>query len=132
MANQTMGETICSLRKEKGMTQKELAEKMNVTDKAVSKWERNLSCPDINSIPALAEVLDVSVDVLLNASAKKEEKNQETGKIVNLVLKAVSMAMGIAVVTLSILKKIDLYSGFTMLGAGLACMGIYLFRENEG
>jgi len=108
MANQTMGETICSLRKEKGMTQKELAEKMNVTDKAVSKWERNLSCPDINSIPALAEVLDVSVDVLLNASAKKEEKNQETGKIVNLVLKAVSMPMGIAVVTLSILKKIDL------------------------
>ena len=38
-----------TLRKEKSMTQSELAERMNVTDKAVSKWERNISCPDINS-----------------------------------------------------------------------------------
>ena len=44
MSNKSMGEVISSLRKEKGMTQNDLAEKMNVTDKAVSKWERNLSC----------------------------------------------------------------------------------------
>ena len=46
----SIGETISSLRKNKGMTQNDLALKMNVTDKAVSKWERNLSCPDINKI----------------------------------------------------------------------------------
>ena len=46
----SIGETIANLRKQKGMTQSELAEKMNVTDKAVSKWERDLSCPDINTI----------------------------------------------------------------------------------
>ena len=51
MIKQTMGDKICALRKEKGLTQKELADQMNVTDKAVSKWERNISCPDISSIP---------------------------------------------------------------------------------
>ena len=59
MSNKTFGEMISSLRKEKNMTQNDLAEKMNVTDKAVSKWERNLSCPDVNSIPKLAEILGV-------------------------------------------------------------------------
>ena len=56
MNNKTMGELICSLRKEKGMTQRELAEKLNVTDKAVSKWERDASYPDTGSLPALAEI----------------------------------------------------------------------------
>lgn len=43
MSNKTIGEIISYLRKEKGMTQNDLAQKMSVTDKAVSKWERNLS-----------------------------------------------------------------------------------------
>lgn len=51
MKKQTLGEMIAALRKEQGLTQAALAEKMNVTDKAVSKWERDLSCPDINSLP---------------------------------------------------------------------------------
>ena len=50
MSNKTLGEMISFLRKGKNMTQNDLAEKMNVTDKAVSKWERNLSCPDVNSL----------------------------------------------------------------------------------
>ena len=54
MKKQTMGEMISTLRKENNMTQLQLAEKMGVTDKAVSKWERDLSCPDIDSIPRLA------------------------------------------------------------------------------
>ncbi|EMB76603.1 helix-turn-helix domain-containing protein [Streptococcus mutans] len=65
MRKQTLGMIISSLRKEKGMTQLELAEKMRVTDKAVSKWERDLSFPDINSIPKLAEIFEVSVDDLM-------------------------------------------------------------------
>ena len=43
MANKSMGEVISTLRREKGMTQKELADKLNITDKAVSKWERGVS-----------------------------------------------------------------------------------------
>ena len=69
----TLGMMIAELRKEKGMTQLELAEKMGVTDKAISKWERDLSCPDINSLPNLAEILGVSVDELMQI--KKDAEN---------------------------------------------------------
>ena len=73
MRKQTLGMIISSLRKEKGMTQLELAEKMRVTDKAVSKWERDLSFPDINSIPKLAEIFEVSVDDLMKVKTNTKE-----------------------------------------------------------
>ena len=126
----TIGEMISSLRKEKGMTQNELAEKMNVTDKAVSKWERDLSCPDINTISKLANILDVSVDELLQAK-KKENSNTKLKDLIDLIFKAISLAMGIAVVVLNILDKIDTKSSIIMLGIGIACIGIYLLDEKE-
>ncbi|WP_025985832.1 helix-turn-helix domain-containing protein [Streptococcus mutans] len=55
------------------MTQLELAEKMRVTDKAVSKWERDLSFPGINSIPKLAEIFEVSVDDLMQVKTNTKE-----------------------------------------------------------
>ena len=67
MKTKTMGAMIAQRRKEMGMTQLELANKMGVTDKAVSKWERNLSCPDIHSFPRLAEILHVSVEELMQS-----------------------------------------------------------------
>ncbi len=48
MENQKIGNFIKELRKEKNLTQKELADKLFITDRAVSKWERGLSCPDIS------------------------------------------------------------------------------------
>ena len=57
MNNQTMGAMVAALRKEKGMTQADLAARMGVTDKAVSIRERDLSLPDVHSIPKLAQVL---------------------------------------------------------------------------
>ena len=77
MKKKTLGMMISSLRKENGMTQLELAEKMGVTDKAVSKWERDLSCPDVSSIPKLAEIFSVSVDELMQV---KEEGKEEAGQ----------------------------------------------------
>ena len=82
MSNKTMGEMISELRKEKGMTQSDLAEKMNVTDKAVSKWERDLACPDINSISTLAAILGVTTDELLNAKKDTKIKSEETEKLI--------------------------------------------------
>lgn len=124
----TMGEMIANRRKELGMTQAALADKMNVTDKAVSKWERNLACPDLNSIPKLAEILEISIDELLNAK-KSEARNSEPAAIVGLILKAVPLAMGVATVVLSILKKLDSDSAFVMLGIGLACLAIGALQE---
>lgn len=60
MDQQKTGAFICLLRKEKGLTQRELAEALNVTDKAVSKWERGQSYPDITILSALAELLGVT------------------------------------------------------------------------
>lgn len=133
MKEQTLGKMIASFRKENGMTQLELADKMGVTDKAVSKWERDLSCPDINSLPKLAEIFGVSVDQLIQIRSKTQSDSNRNGanKITALVFKAVALAMGIAVLVLSILKAIDIYSGFLMLGLGLTCIGIYLISEKD-
>lgn len=66
----TLGTRIAALRKEKGLTQEELAEKLGVSSQAVSKWENDLSCPDIMLLPSLAKIFDTTVDELL--SGKKE------------------------------------------------------------
>lgn len=126
----SIGETIASLRKKKGMTQNELAEKMNVTDKAVSKWERDLSCPDVNTISKLADVLDTSVDELLQAK-NKEYSNSKLKDLINVILKAVAIAMGITVVALNILDSIEIKSSIIMLGIGLVCLAMYLMDNNE-
>ena len=123
MNTQTLGAMIASLRRESGMTQLELAEIMGVTDKAVSKWERELSCPDVASLPKLAETLGVSVDELMRTKTggKRAERSEGDSKIVSLLLTAIPLAMGVSVAVLSVLKEIDLYSGFFMLGIGLFC-----------
>ena len=129
MSNKNIGEIISSLRKEKGMTQNDLAEKMNVTDKAVSKWERNLSCPDVNSIPKLAEVLGTTVEELLNAQTKKEDN--KINEIINIALIGISLAMGICIIVTSILKQIDINTAITMLGIGMSCLAIYLLKNKD-
>ena len=62
---QTLGERIASYRKEANMTQAELAEACSVTAQAVSKWENDLTAPDISLIPKLAELFHVTTDELL-------------------------------------------------------------------
>jgi len=66
----TIGKRIAQLRKEKGLTQEDLAGMMEVSAQAVSKWENDQTCPDITSLPKLAKILGVSVDELLSG---KEE-----------------------------------------------------------
>ena len=134
MDQQTLGRMIASLRKEQGMTQLELAERMGVTDKAVSKWERDLSCPSVDALPRLAELFGVSVDTLMQVKPQTPPAGKHTPRreITALTLRAVALAMGVAVAVLSVLKQIDLYSGFAMLGIGLACTGLALFCKGDG
>ncbi|MEG0377232.1 MAG: helix-turn-helix domain-containing protein [Eubacterium sp.] len=75
-----MGAFIYTLRKKKGLTQKQLAEKLSVTDKAISKWERGLGYPDIMILSALAESLGVTTNELLNGKGEEtalEEPEKE-------------------------------------------------------
>ena len=133
MKKDTFGNMVAALRKEKGMTQLELAEKMGVTDKAVSKWERDLSFPDVSSIPKLAEILGVSVDELMQvkAESKEEPLKKKIDEIVDVAFKGVALAMGIAVVVLSIMKQIEMESAITMLGIGLTCLAISSLSKKE-
>ena len=133
MKKQTLGMMISSLRKEKGMTQLELAEKMGVTDKAVSKWERDLSFPDINSIPKLAEVFEVSVDELMQVKTETKENmsKNKIDEIVDTVLKGVGVAMGIAVTVLSVLGELEANTAFVMLGIGLASISISRLKDKQ-
>ncbi len=126
MNNQTLGTMIATLRKEHNMTQLQLAEKMGVTDKAVSKWERDLSCPDVDSLPRLAEIFGITVDEMLHVreNSAPQQKEDKVGKIMDIALKAIPLAMGVAMVVSSVMKTIDMYSGFTMAGIALFCMGI--------
>lgn len=65
MEKKTMGGFIAALRRANGMTQRELAERLNVSDKSVSRWERDDGAPDLALIPVLAEVFGVTCDELL-------------------------------------------------------------------
>ena len=131
MNNQSMGDMISTLRKEKGMTQKDLADRLSITDKAVSKWERNLAFPDTATIPGLAEILGISVEELMNAKSIPEHGHKGVSFLINIILKALPTAMGIAVVVISILGELDRKSAFTMLGIGLLSVGIYLLRLKD-
>ena len=131
MTNKSMGDIICALRKEKKMTQKDLAHMLNITDKAVSKWERNIAFPDTATIPKIAEIFGVSVEELMNAKSIPGNRRKGAPYLLNIILKAVPTAMGIAVVVSSLLGELDMKSGFTMLGIGLACVGIYQLKTKE-
>ena len=65
MDNAKMGELIRDSRKEKGLTQKDVADKLGITDRAVSKWERGICAPDIAYIEELAEMLGLTVAELI-------------------------------------------------------------------
>lgn len=117
MDSNKMGAFIAQVRKERGVTQLELAQKINVTDKAVSKWERGVGFPDIKIIEALAEALGVSVSELMNGERMEDavrdsesdnisnddiltENKKYAGKIVNfrtyiIVLAAVVLSLSI-------------------------------------
>ena len=68
----TLGKRISEQRKKLSLTQEELAEKLGVSAQAVSKWENDVSCPDILLLPEIAKLLGVTVDALLSGKAEPE------------------------------------------------------------
>lgn len=74
MEKKSMGSFLTALRKARGLTQKQLAEKLNVSDKAVSRWERDECAPDLSLIPVLAEIYGVTSDEILRGQRTDPEK----------------------------------------------------------
>lgn len=142
MAN-TLGSRIGECRKKKGITQDQLAEYMGVSSQAVSKWENDLSCPDITLLPQLSDYFNITIDELLRGEKSQvvqideEQKdfnkkllkvyvNSQQGDIVkvNLPLGLVKVALEIGMQLPQIscndaLKNIDLQSILLMAESGV-------------
>jgi DNA-binding XRE family transcriptional regulator/desulfoferrodoxin (superoxide reductase-like protein) len=74
-----VGTLLFQLRKEKGMTQKQIADMMNISDKTISKWERGLGCPDVSLLGELSNILEVNIEKIL--SGNLESNNVQTGNL---------------------------------------------------
>ena len=78
MEKKTIGGLIAALRKANGMTQKDLAEQLNVSDKTVSRWERDDGAPDLSVFPVIAEIFDITCDELLRGERKSPQQQETT------------------------------------------------------
>jgi len=74
-----MGTLLYRLRKEKGMTQKQIADMMNISDKTISKWERGLGCPDVSLLSELSRIYEVNIEKIL--SGNLAPNNNDTGNL---------------------------------------------------
>lgn len=77
MEKRTMGSLMSALRKSKGMTQQDVADILGVSNKTVSKWECDDGCPDISTLPAIAELYGITVDELIRGEVRNESTPME-------------------------------------------------------
>lgn len=77
MNQEAIGKFIAACRKEKNLTQMQLAEKLNITNRAVSKWETGKSCPDVSIMMKLCDILGITVNELLSAERISMENYQK-------------------------------------------------------
>ncbi len=115
MEKKSIGAFIAVLRKSQGMTQRELAEKLGVSDKAVSRWERDKTAPDLSLVPALADVFGVTCDEILRgersrAAVKSEKIEASSEKQLKQLAK----------------RALDKQKRFLLLSVGLALLGVLL------
>ena len=116
MAKQTMGKYIATKRKEKKMTQQQLADALKITNKAVSKWETDAGLPDFSMLQPLSKILGVSIDELINGGDIEEtietidtvlpKMNKEKKKINLKKYKKVLTIVGIVTVSFLILMQL--------------------------
>lgn len=117
------GTFIATLRKENNMTQVELAQKLQVTDKAVSKWERGLGFPDINTIEALADALGVSVlEIMRSERIAETEITQDTA----------SAALTDIFEFVKLQRKAERKSIFKIAGGVAACLFLIFLIDGMG
>lgn len=100
-----LGEKLYALRREKHLSQEEVAEKLNVTRQTVSKWETNQSTPDFDKIAPLCALYGISADELLTGVKKEENvypENKEERKLENQRKKALAIGIGILIYFIAI------------------------------
>lgn len=149
MEQRSMGKFITALRKANGMTQKELAQRLNVSDKSVSRWECDNGAPDLALIPVLAEIFGVTCDELLRGERLPPERreeapargNRESKRLLKAALSRFRdrtwIAMGIScagliaalIGNLAFLRSVlGFLLGAAFLVAGVVCQAVFLNR----
>ena len=123
MNQEKIGRFICEIRKEKNMTQQELANKIGCTDRAISKWENGRGMPDLSLIKSLCAELDITVNDLLSGERlnDREYQNKSEENIINTLdfshkkirhIKSTFVILvtfiGVALITLFVLFEIDI------------------------
>lgn len=88
-----IGKYIAGKRKELGLTQRQIAEQLGMSDKSVSKWERGLSVPDSSMLVSLAEELDISVSTLLGEVVQEESLNEGNLKSISEKLEIINLQL---------------------------------------
>lgn len=135
-----IGKFISSKRREKNITQSELAEKLNITDRAISKWENGVCLPDASNMPDLCKILDISINDLFSGEVvdmEDNEKKLEENLLEMTMLKEqrdkelLSMEIFIGVIVTAILLTCIIIASFvsmeTWLRIIIICIGIIPF-----
>lgn len=143
MERKSIGTFIAALRRANGMTQKDLAEKLNVSDKAVSRWERDESLPDLMLLPVIADIFHITVDELLRGERKTEDEQEaapdparlkkQTKRVLTVQLNRLrsSNCIAIYIGALGVLAAIVCNFGFSrgLIGfcVGVVCIAVAAF-----
>lgn len=122
------GEFISELRKEKGMTQKELAGQLYISDKAVSKWETGHSVPDITLLVPLAEILGVSVTELLECKKIQQADMLDVDKTDDIVKKVIGLSEEALDRPRVKKKNVLIYLGCVLISL-IEMFGLYQFQK---
>ena len=120
MEKKTIGKFISALRKANGMTQKELGEKLFVSDKTVSRWERDESTPELSLIPSIAEIFGITTDELLRGERTNPERGGTEFEENALKQKAKSDRQ----FKLMLDRKKRRYNNLTLIAVGLSVLGL--------
>lgn len=152
MDSKVFGQFIAQIRKEKHMTQADLAEKIGVTDKAISRWERGIGFPDINTLEPLSNALDISILELMRSEKsdmKNRSRNLSENEVTELMTNAVEMtrenqrqdkvSVYLGAIATTVTAVFVYLSGRGNIGASLAVgfiaaiavVGMYLFVRNK-
>ena len=118
MEKKSIGGFIAALRKANGMTQKDLAERLNVSDKTVSRWERDEGSPDLSVIPVIAEIFDITCDELLRGERKSPTQRSEIAEEPETSAKGEKQLKRLVKSTLS------QYQSLTYIAMGVSVVGL--------
>ena len=131
MDQMIIGRFIEKLRKEKNLTQRELADKLNVTDRAISNWENGRRLPDISLMKELCNIFNISIDELIYGKRNKEENLEES--VIELYVAKRKLKVAEFLTELLILSGIIVTFSVTMflaitgvVGSFIWIFGIYL------